>query len=97
MAKSSSIEPINIDLYEKAWGHRPKPRKKKQLPSKKKTGRKAKNKEASLRLTAQHLEYLSFCAIMARKGRQCTNSRNPVKTVSSRMNAIIIRSRRKGR
>ena len=38
-----------------------------------------------------------LCAIRARKGRQCTNSWYPVKTVSSRINAMIIRSRRKER
>jgi hypothetical protein len=27
MAKLSKIEPVNIDLYEKAWGHRPQPQK----------------------------------------------------------------------
>ena len=48
MAKSSKIEPVNIDLYEKAWGHRPQPQKKKQPHSRKKTkvgGRKKQKKK----------------------------------------------------
>jgi hypothetical protein len=45
MAKSSKIEPVNIDLYEKAWGHRPQPQIKKQSRSKKKSGRKRKTKK----------------------------------------------------
>ena len=48
MAKSSTIEPVNIDLYEKAWGHRPQPQKKKQPHSRKKKkgrGRKKQKKK----------------------------------------------------
>jgi hypothetical protein len=45
MAKPSKIEPVNIDLYEKAWGHRPQPQIKKQSRSKKKSGRKRKTKK----------------------------------------------------
>jgi hypothetical protein len=54
MAKSSTIEPINIELYEKAWTHNrskgpaktaPQHRIKKQPNSKKKTVRKRKTKK----------------------------------------------------
>jgi hypothetical protein len=43
MAKRSKIGPVNIDLYEKAWGHLAKPQKiKKQSRSKKKSRRRRK-------------------------------------------------------
>jgi hypothetical protein len=36
MAKLSKIEPVNIDLYEKAWGHRPQPQKRNNRTAEKK-------------------------------------------------------------
>jgi hypothetical protein len=45
MAKPTKIEPVNIDLYEKAWAHQPRPQIKKQSRSKKKSGRKRKTKK----------------------------------------------------
>jgi hypothetical protein len=45
MAKPSKIEPVNIDLYEKAWAHRPEPQIKKRARSKKKICRRRKTKK----------------------------------------------------
>jgi hypothetical protein len=45
MAKPSKIEPVNIDLYEKAWAHRPQAQIKKKSRNKKKSRRRRKTKK----------------------------------------------------